>query len=130
MIDKLAWIEIKSKAILSTRTKGKETYYIPGGKREGTETDHQALIREIKEELNVDLIEEGLIFFGEFCAQAHGHPEGILVRMRCYTAPYIGSIKASSEIEEVRWLNHADKAIISEADKLIFDYAKEKGLLR
>jgi 8-oxo-dGTP pyrophosphatase MutT (NUDIX family) len=55
-IDKLAWIHIVDRKILSTRTRGRDTYYIPGGKREGQETDHQALIREIKEELTIDLI--------------------------------------------------------------------------
>jgi len=38
-IDKLAWIYIKDKKILSTRSQSKDTYYIPGGKREGEETD-------------------------------------------------------------------------------------------
>ncbi|MDJ1505473.1 hypothetical protein [Xanthocytophaga agilis] len=41
-IDKLAWIELKNKSILSTRTSGKDKYYIPGGKRELGETDVQA----------------------------------------------------------------------------------------
>jgi hypothetical protein len=39
-IDKLAWIHIVDRQILSTRSKGKDTYYIPGGKREGDESDH------------------------------------------------------------------------------------------
>ena len=45
IIDKLAWIYIQDKRILSTRSKGKDTYYIPGGKREAGETDHEALLR-------------------------------------------------------------------------------------
>ena len=55
LIDKLAWIEIKDKMILSTKTYGKDKYYIPGGKREKGETDEQALYREIKEELSIDI---------------------------------------------------------------------------
>lgn len=43
IIDKLAWIHVVDKQILSTRSKGKEKYYIPGGKRENGETDAQAL---------------------------------------------------------------------------------------
>jgi len=39
MIDKLAFIEIQSNHILSTRSFGKDKYYIPGGKREPGETD-------------------------------------------------------------------------------------------
>jgi 8-oxo-dGTP diphosphatase len=55
MIDKLAWCCIKDKRLLGARSKGKNIYYIPGGKREEGESDHEALIREIKEELSVDL---------------------------------------------------------------------------
>lgn len=60
IIDKLAYLHLQNGKILSTRSKGKDTYYIPGGKREAGESDHAALIREIKEELSVDLIEKTL----------------------------------------------------------------------
>jgi len=129
IIDKLAWIEIKDRKILSTRTKGKDTYYIPGGKRESQESDKEALIREIKEELSVSLNENSLKFFGSFEAQAHGKAEGVLVKMTCYTGNYSGTIKANSEIEEVVWLSHKDKDKSSAVDKIIFDYCKDEGLI-
>jgi 8-oxo-dGTP pyrophosphatase MutT (NUDIX family) len=128
-IDKLAWIQINDKSILSTKSYGKDKYYIPGGKREEGETDTQALCREIKEELSVDLKIETLQFVGEFQAQAHGHPEGTIVKMTCYMADYTGDLKPDSEIEEIVWLNHADKDKIAEVDKLIFDFLKEKNLI-
>jgi 8-oxo-dGTP diphosphatase len=129
MIDKLAWIHFEDKKILSTRSRGKDKYYIPGGKREMGESDAQALIREIKEELDVTLSEDSLIFWGEFSAQAHGHPEGVMVRMRCYTGIFAGELKPCSEIEEMKWLSFQDQEIISGVDKLIFGYAKERGEL-
>jgi 8-oxo-dGTP diphosphatase len=129
LIDKLAWILLNDNAILSTKSYGKDKYYIPGGKREQGETDTQALCREIKEELSVDLKIETLQFVGEFQAQAHGHPEGTMVKMTCYTADYTGDLKPDSEIEEIVWLNHADKDKIAEVDKLIFDFLKEKHLI-
>ena len=129
MIDKLAWIEIKNKSILSTRSKGKDKYYIPGGKREPGESDEQALLREIKEELNVDMLPGTVHFFGTFTARAHGHPEGTMVLMTCYTSNYSGQIKACSEIEEFVWLQYADREDIAAVDKIIFDQLKEKGLL-
>lgn len=85
-IDKLAWIYVKDGKILSTRSAGKDMWYIPGGKREGNETDEQALVREIREELSVDLTPETMRHYGTFEAQAHGKPEGTIVRMTCYTA--------------------------------------------
>ena len=128
-IDKLAWVHIKNKKILSTRSKGKNTYYIPGGKRENGETDHQALIREIKEELSVDLIPETIQFVGSFQAQAHGKPEGMMVRMTCYTGKFKGEFACASEIDEAVWLSHKDRERSSTVDKDIFDWLKERDLI-
>lgn len=129
IIDKLAWIELKNKTILSTKSYGKDKYYIPGGKREIGETDEQALVREVKEELNVEIDSETLNYIGTFEAQAHEHAEGVIVKMTCYSGKYLGQLKASSEIEEIRWLKYADKDKISEVDKLIFEDLKQNNLL-
>ncbi|PAC32259.1 NUDIX domain-containing protein [Flectobacillus sp. BAB-3569] len=129
VIDKLAWIELQNQSILSTKSYGKDKFYIPGGKRELGETDEQALLREIEEELSVKLQAETLKYIGTFEAQAHGHPDGVIVRMTCYAGKYTGELKASSEIEEIQWLRYADQDKIAEVDKLIFDYLREKGLL-
>lgn len=128
-IDKLAWIEIENQSVLSTKSYGKDKYYIPGGKRENGESDEEALCREIKEELSIDLDKGTLKFFGVFEAHAHGHPPDTFVRMTCYTADYTGTLKADAEIEAIKWLNHCDKNKISEVDQLIFDFLKERGLL-
>lgn len=130
IIDKLAWIELKKGKILSTRSKGKDVYYIPGGKREPGESDAAALIREIKEELSVDLIENTLTFVENFEGQAHGHAEGILVKMQCYAAAFTGEISAAAEIEEVVWLAYSDRDTVSPVDKLIFDWLHERNLLK
>ncbi len=127
IIDKLAWIEIKNKQILSTRSFGKDKYYIPGGKRELGESDNEALIREIKEELSVDLIESSIRLVGVFESQAHGQAEGVIVKMTCYKADYVGEIKNAAEIEEIKWLNFTDKELTSYVDIVIFDYLREKG---
>lgn len=78
IIDKVALIYIKDGKILSTRSEGKDKYYLPGGKREGDETDLETLAREVKEELSVDVVEETAEFYGVFQAQAHGKEEEFL----------------------------------------------------
>ena len=128
-IDKIALLYLKDGQILSTLSKGKDTYYLPGGKRELNETDEQTLIRECKEELTIDIKEDTIKYYGTFKAQAHGKAEGIIVKMTCYTAEFIGEIKPSSEIQEIRWLNYKDIDIISPVDKLIFKNLHEKGIL-
>jgi 8-oxo-dGTP pyrophosphatase MutT (NUDIX family) len=128
-IDKIALVKIEKGKILSTKSKGKTKYYIPGGKRENDETDDQTLIREIKEELSVDIIKESIEYVGTFKAQSDGDLEGIIVKMTCYQANYIGDLKEYNEIEEIRWLNFNDLEIITEVDKIIFKHLKDKGLL-
>ena len=129
MIDKLAYIHIVNRKILSTRSKGKTKYYIPGGKREAGESDWQALSREIREELSVELLEETCQYYGSFQAQADSHADGIIVKMTCYTADYVGKLKAAAEIEEIIWLNTNNMGDISAVDKLIFADLKTKDLI-
>lgn len=129
LIDKIAWIYIKDKQILSTLSKGKDTYYIPGGKREADETDKQTLLREIKEELSVDLKQETIQYYGTFEAQAHDKQEGVIVKMTCYTAEYVGELKPDSEIQQMQWLSYEDKTKSSLVDQLIFDDLRKKGIL-
>lgn len=129
MIDKIALIYIKDRKVLSSRSKGKDTYYLPGGKREGDETDQETLIREIKEELNVDIIEASINYYGTFEAQAHGHREGLIVRMTCYTAEFEGAPEASNEIEELIWFGSEGSEHSSPVDKLIYADMIERNLI-
>jgi len=129
-IDKIAFLYLKDGKILSTLSKGKDTYYIPGGKREGMEKDEETLIRECKEELTIDIRKDTIEYYGTFEAQAHGKSEGVLVKMTCYMAEFEGKIQASSEIQEIRWLDYSNLDIISPVDKLIFKDLHEKGILK
>lgn len=129
IIDKVALLYVKDGKILSTRSKGKDKYYLPGGKREGNETDLETLAREVKEELSVDVVEATARFYGTFEAQAHGKEEGVLVRMTCYTAEFEGKLRADSEIAEIVWLTCRDMDSVSPVDKLIFGDLRGKGIL-
>jgi 8-oxo-dGTP diphosphatase len=129
-IDKLAWIYIKDHKVLSTRSKGKDVWYIPGGKRELGESDLEALIREIKEELSVDLIPETIKYLNTFKAQAHGKSEGVLVQMTCYSGDYRGTLTPSSEVAEMVWLtSDTDPDLLPPVDKIIFAYLKDHDLI-
>ncbi len=126
-IDKLAWLHIKDKQLLGARSKGKDVWYVPGGKRDAGESDHETLIREIKEELSVDLVPSTISYANTFTAPAHGKPDGVYVKVTCYFADYTGDIKADAEIEEVTWLKYNDKARCSSAAVLIVDWLKAEG---
>jgi 8-oxo-dGTP diphosphatase len=54
------------KKVLYIFSREKDTHYLPGGKREPNETDQQALMREILEELRVNLDPETIQLLGKF----------------------------------------------------------------
>lgn len=128
-IDKIAFIKLKDGKILSSRSKGKEKFYIPGGKRETGETDEETLVREVQEELNVHIDVKSIVYYGTFKAQSDGAKEGVMVKMTCYQAKYKGELKPCNEIDELRWLNYNDLDIISEVDKKIFRQLKNNNEL-
>jgi len=129
VIDKLAWIHIRDGRILSARSRGKQVYFIPGGKRETGESDEQALVREIQEELSVALEVDTIRPLGVFEAQAHGQADGVVVRMTCFTGEYAGRLQPAAEIEEIAWLAYADRERVSLVAQIIFDWLRDHDLL-
>ncbi|CCH18099.1 NUDIX hydrolase [Micromonospora lupini] len=129
-IDKVAWILIEDGRVLSTRSQGKDVWYLPGGKREPGESDLETLRREVDEELSVEVDTGSAVHLGTFSAQAHGHATGITVRMTCYRAGYRGRLRPASEIAEMAWLGYADRHRTSPVDQLIFDHLRDADLLR
>lgn len=129
IIDTAAWVHVADRKVLSTLSKGKEVYYLPGGRREDGESYLETVIREVKEEVSVDLDPEHTKLLETFEAQAHGKEEDVLVRATCFTGPYSGVLKPASEKEKIAWLTYDDKNKCSPLDGLIFDWLKEKNLI-
>ena len=129
VIDKLAWVQITDRKVLMTRSRGKDTYYIPGGKREAGEADAEALMREVREELSVQLLPDMIQYLGTFEAQAHGKAEGVIVRMTCYWSDFEGDLQPASEIEEMAWFRYPDRKKSSPVDHLIFEWLKQRDLI-
>ena len=127
MIDTVAWVHIDNGRILCARPRGKDVFYVPGGKREGAESDSETLRREIREELTVALLPATVRHVGTYQAS---EPGGVLVRMSCYTAGYAGTLAASSEIDELAWFSYADRYRVPPVDQLLFDDLKASGQLR
>jgi 8-oxo-dGTP diphosphatase len=127
MIDTVAWVHLENGRILCARPRGKDVFYIPGGKREGAESDLQTLRREISEELTVTLLPGTERHVGTYQAS---QPDGLMVRMSCYAAGYTGTLAASSEIDELAWFRYADRPRVPPVDQLLFDDLRAAGQLR
>jgi 8-oxo-dGTP diphosphatase len=129
LIDTVAWVRIENGRILCARPRGRDVFFIPGGKREGAESDLETLLREAEEELTVVLDPDTVAHVGTYEAGGPGLPEGAVVRMACYTAEFRGALSPSSEIEETAWFSYADRYRVPPVDQLLFDDLRKAGEL-
>jgi len=128
-IDKLAWLFIQDGKLLSARSKNKSLFYIPGGKRERGESDEQALIREIKEEISVDLVPSSIKYVETFKAPADGKADNTIVKLTCYFADYDGQLCPDEEIEEIDFISYQDKLRCSQGSIKVMDWLHSQKLL-
>ncbi len=111
-IYKVGGILIQNRKLLVTCSKGKDFFVAPGGKIEGEERPFDALKRELKEELNIDIKEDCVSEFGTFYAKATGN-ESKHIRMDVYIInEWEGTPVASSEIEKLQWISSNDVSSI------------------
>jgi len=129
VIDKLAWLMIRDGKLLNARSKNKTLFYLPGGKRETGESDQQALIREIKEEISVDLIADSLQYAGTFEAPADGEHSETIVKLTCYFADFKGELSPQSEIEEIAFIDFNNKNRCSLGSIKVMAWLKEQELM-
>jgi 8-oxo-dGTP pyrophosphatase MutT (NUDIX family) len=104
------------------RTRGRDRFYLPGGKPEPGEDDGAALQRELDEELGVMLDVGSMVRVATVIDVAHGWPDGARVRMRCYRARVVGTPIPCGEIAEAAWLVAADRARCAPAAQQIVDW--------
>jgi 8-oxo-dGTP pyrophosphatase MutT (NUDIX family) len=125
--EKLAWVLIRQSRVLMTRNHGRELFYFPGGMREPGESDAQALVREIDEELRAAIDETTMAHVVTVRARGDGGGPGL--RMICYTADHRGDLIPDHEIAELAWLGYDGRDRVSLADQLVFDALHSTGQL-
>lgn len=100
-----AIIEDREGRVLLVRKKNTAFFIQPGGKPEPGESAPAALIRELKEELQISVAAESLAFVGQFTDIAANEANHRLVAdIFRLTAP-VGEISPAAEIEETVWLS-------------------------
>lgn len=123
---------IQNKKVLVERSKGKNFFIPPGGRLEMGETPKQSLMRELKEELQIEVNESDLIEFGSYFKKAGGQ-EDYDVQMDLFIIKnWNGEIKLDSEVEEVLWIDSnipQNISIGSIFEKEVMPKLKEQGLI-
>ena len=127
---KIAGLIIKNGKILMTRKYDEDRFIIPGGKIVSGESPRETLARELKEELDVDLVE---MRFWSQNQTVHFKNKDKLIIMDSYLAQIKGEPKASSEINEFMWLDSTYKEkgikIVSIDEDYIFPELKRFGII-
>ncbi|MFF2371943.1 NUDIX domain-containing protein [Agromyces sp. NPDC058110] len=99
---------VRDRKVLMVTARGRDVYYMPGGKIDDGETAAQAAAREAYEEVALALDPEALVELFEVVTQAHGEPDGRLVRMRVFEAVTDAAPTASAEVGALHWVTTAD----------------------
>ena len=131
-LDKIGGIILKDKRLLVVQKKTKDNrseFIFPGGKREGGESDLETLARELKEELQVELVSAEP--FGGFDDIAIF--ENVPIHIEAYIANVTGEPICDSEIKSLLWIdrNYKEQGIKlgSILEKGVVPKLIEKGLM-
>jgi 8-oxo-dGTP diphosphatase len=104
-LESVGWVCVRDGRLLAVRTRGRDVFYLPGGKLEPGEDGPRALARELAEELGLTAAPAALAAVEPFVIEdeAHGQ-DGRRLRMTCYTGAAEGEPVPGREIAELAWL--------------------------
>jgi 8-oxo-dGTP pyrophosphatase MutT (NUDIX family) len=127
MLDVLAWVCVRDRKMLAVRSRGRDAWYMPGGKREPGESDAQALTREVREELGVALKPTSLFP----CCVVHDVAHGLAMpmRMACFFAGFTGEPAPLAEIDMLAWLTSSDADQCASAARQVLMKLHEEGVI-
>lgn len=98
-------IAIKDQQLLLAFSKNKQAWYLPGGKIDSNESPAEGLIREVREELQVELDLQKLQYYCHITAPAYGEMNNIIMEQSCYRHDLTEPIHPSSEIEKMAYFS-------------------------
>ncbi len=104
-IRKAGAVVLKDRKMLIVKPKGKEYYITPGGKYDAGESAEECLRRELKEELDTDLVSFSHYKTYEFEKAAHSD---FPLSLEWYIVELKNPPTPSSEIEILDWLSRED----------------------
>ena len=112
---------VRDRRVLMVTSRGRDVYYMPGGKIDPGETAAEAAAREAEEEVALALDPAALTELFEVRTQAHGEPDGRQVHMRVFRALTDAEPAPSGEVDAVHWVTTADAARCPPAGHAVLD---------
>ncbi|MBI2831029.1 MAG: NUDIX domain-containing protein [Chloroflexi bacterium] len=104
---KYALCIIRDNRLLVLEESDQELYLLPGGRPEAGESPEQALSRELKEELCIELDASSLKYIGPFEDVAAGKEEA-RVHIELYLGVFTGEMRPCSEVQRLVWFARND----------------------
>ncbi|HEX4851662.1 MAG TPA: NUDIX domain-containing protein [Puia sp.] len=98
-------VVIQNRKLLLAFSRNKQAWYLPGGKVDQGETTGNALIREVREELNIDLCEEDLNYYTHVSAPAFGEKNGYQMEQDCFMHELRQEANPSAEIQALKFFD-------------------------
>ena len=120
-ISSVAWVYQQNNKVLCVKSRGKDKFFIPGGKLDHNESNEVALQREIYEELSVTLNPDSISHLVTIKDIAYGL-DNTLVNMHCFTADFHGKLQINSEIETSMWIDLANAYLCAPAAQRVLKH--------
>ena len=132
-IHRVGAILIKDKKLLVSRDSDEDYFKSPGGRVDEDETPERAVIRELKEEVGLEIDAGDIELFGTFYVDAHDN-SGRKVRMDAFMVKKWNQEPkpASDEIAEIAWITHKaleEMKLGNVFKRFVIPALKEKGLI-
>lgn len=120
MIKCVCLVEETADKILLVQVRTREKYYFPGGKIEEGESQVHALLREVKEEINLTLTMDEIEYIGTIVGPAYPQQDMLteLNGFRSLTKIDWENVTINNEITDIRWIDKDNDALIAPAVKV------------
>lgn len=127
-IDRVAFVHILDGRLLVAYDIHDNRWFIAGGSIRDGETRRQALAREVREELGLEIDPDEPVELGVVVCPAAGR-ENCFVRMYCFLGSLTEMPRPSGEISQVRYITSVEIGLLPMAGQYCMQYLRQNALV-